>query len=90
MMGFVKCKVSVHVRVRFPIISTEMETEACELLGAGICLRHQDTPCRQLALRKPGWGRGLQSAWEVDCARAPRPRKVLGWNIERKRRVVDP
>lgn len=63
-MGFETCRVSGLVRVRFPIISTEITTEAYELLGAGICLRHLDTLCRQQALRKPAWGRGLQSAWE--------------------------
>ena len=63
-MSFVKCKVSTLVRVRFPIISREIATEACELLGAGICPRRQDTPCRQLALRKSGWGRSSQSTWE--------------------------
>ena len=56
MTGFENCKWGARVRVRFPISSTDIAIEACELLGAEICLRHQDTHSRQLAFRKPGWG----------------------------------
>lgn len=83
-------------RVRFLIMSAEITAEACKLLGAGICLRHQDTLCRLLALRKPVWGQGFAVSLEKcienrshGCARAPRPREVLGWNIGRKGSMAD-
>lgn len=76
MIGFENCKWCAHVRVRFPITSTDIAIEACELLGAEICLRHQDTQSRQLAFRKPG--RGACRAQEWSHTALPGPRALRG------------
>lgn len=81
MIGFENCKWCARVRVRFPITSTDTAIEACELVGAEICLRHQDTHSRQLAFRKPGWGACSQPrnvAQEWSHAALPGPRALRG------------
>ena len=55
---------SALVRARFPITPTEIATGAGELLGAGLCLRHQDTPSRHWHPEKQAGVGVLQLAWK--------------------------
>lgn len=68
-------------RVSVPNTATEIATEACDLLGSGVCLQHQ---AARLTTSNQKSRLGSHN-----CSRVLGPKEVLGWDTERNR-VMDP